>query len=58
LRLGLAQRLCLLTSIDYQMMEPQLKGGKVEGGGSSTATKPYKQPMAWLNLGLGLGIRL
>lgn len=57
LRFGLSERLCLLTSFDYQAMEPQFTGGQLKGPSGTEELKDFKQPMSWLSIGIGLGVR-
>lgn len=58
LRFGLSERLCLLTSIDYQAMEPEFTGGESTGSMGTQKLQAFKQPMSWLSIGIGLGVRL
>lgn len=58
LRFALSPKLCLVSGLDYQAMDPKLSGAVASGGGSSLPMDVYTQPMSWLGFSLGLGLRL
>lgn len=57
LRFALSEKLCLLTGFDYQAMEPKFTGAEVTGGSGPSRVSDFEQPMNWISISFGLGIR-